>query len=41
MSNLIINGIDRSKFDLEWAKRVGVIVINLFGKYRLTAQKRA
>ena len=25
MNNLIINGIDHSKFDLEWAKRGGVI----------------
>ena len=26
MDNLIINGIDYSKFDLEWAKRGGVVV---------------
>ena len=25
MKNLIINGIDHSKFDLEWAKRGGVV----------------
>ena len=25
MNNLIINGIDHSKFDLEWAKRGGVV----------------
>ena len=27
MNNLIINGIDHSKFDLEWAKRGGVVLI--------------
>ena len=27
MNNLIINGIDYSKFDLEWAKRGGVVLI--------------
>ena len=27
MSNLIINGIDHSVFNLEWAKRGGVFVI--------------
>ena len=27
MNNLIINGIDHSKFDLEWAKRCGVLAI--------------
>ena len=27
MNDLIINGIDHSKFDLEWAKRGGVVLI--------------
>ena len=27
MNNLIINGIDHSKFDLEWAKRGGVALL--------------
>ena len=32
MNNLIINGIGHSKFDLEWAKRGGVLaVINTIG----------
>ena len=26
MNNLIINGIDHSRFDLEWAKRGGVVI---------------
>lgn len=33
MSNLIINGIDHSQFDLEWAKRGGVVFcVNKFSK---------
>ena len=28
MNNLIINNIDHSKFDLEWAKRGGVLTLN-------------
>ena len=48
MNNLIINGIDHSKFDLEWAKRGGVLVslesentrINMFKFLRsITAEK--
>ena len=27
MSDLIINGVDHAKFDLEWAKRGGVFVV--------------
>ena len=27
MNNLIINGIDHSKFDIEWAKRGGVVML--------------
>ena len=48
MNNLIINGIDHGKFDLEWAKRGGVLVslesentrINMFKFLRsITAEK--
>jgi hypothetical protein len=48
MNNLIINGIDHSVFDLEWAKRGGVLVslesentqINVFKFLRsVTAEK--
>ena len=31
MNNLIINGIDHSKFDLEWAKRGGVVLTYFCG----------
>ena len=29
MNNLIIKGIDHSRFDLEWAKRGDVFVVNM------------
>ena len=31
MNNLIINGIDHSKFDIEWAKRGGVVLTYFCG----------
>ena len=39
MSDLIINGIDHSKFDLEWAKRGGVIFDSVYEQIYIFVNK--